>query len=81
MKPSADATPTTVGDGWVSPSKSLVGCVQRLTGDARPELVEQATYQSQSVYMIAIANRAWVVAHGCTAANPEMLASVALPGR
>jgi hypothetical protein len=81
VKPSAGATPTTAGDEWVSPSKSLVGCVLGLTGDAKPELVEQATYQSQSVYMVAMANRAWVVAHGCTAANPEMLASVTLPGR
>jgi hypothetical protein len=81
VKPSAGVTPAPGGYGRVSPSKNLVGCVRLLTKDARPQLVEQATYQSQPVYMIAMANHAWVVERGCTAAHPELLASVALPGR
>lgn len=81
IKPSAGAAPTTGVNRWVSPSKPLVGCVMRLTRNARPELVEQASYQSRPAYMIAMANHAWMVERGCTAANPELLASVALPGR
>ncbi|HEX6454054.1 MAG TPA: hypothetical protein VF060_31905 [Trebonia sp.] len=81
VKPSAGVTPVTGGDRRVSPSESLVGCVRLLTNGTQPQLVEQATYQSQLVYMIAIANHAWVVGRGCTAAHPELLASVALPGR
>jgi hypothetical protein len=76
------ASPGTPGSaGRVSPPKQLIGCVMRLTRDTRPELVEQATYQSQPVYMIVIANYAWVVERGCTATNLELLATVALPGR
>ena len=63
------------------PSQSLVGCVTRLLGHTKPALVEQATYQSVPVYMIAMADHAWVVARDCTAANPQVLASVALPAR
>lgn len=81
VEPSAGVTPAPGGDRWVSPPKSLVGCAKVLTRVAKPELVEQATYQSQPVYMIAMANHAWVVERGCTAAHPELLASVALPGR
>lgn len=62
------------------PSPTLVGCVSGLLGHAKPALVEQATYQSRPVYMIARADRAWVVARDCTAANPQVIASVALPG-
>ena len=78
VKPSAGA-PTAGADRRVFPSKSLVGCVMRLTRRARPELVEQAAYQSRPAYMVAEANHAWVVERGCTAAHLELLASVALP--
>jgi hypothetical protein len=81
VKPSTGVTPAPGGGRWVSPPESLVGCAKFLTRDAKPELVEQATYQSQPVYMIAMADHAWVVERGCTAAHPELLASVALPGR
>lgn len=63
----------------ISPSRPLVGCVMRLTGHAAPTLVEEATYQSRPVYVIAVSGRAWVVPRDCTPANPAELASVALP--
>lgn len=62
----------------VSPSKSLVGCVTLLDGGAEPTLVEEASYQSQPAYVIAIPTRAWVVARDCTPARLAVLASVAL---
>lgn len=71
-----------VGGDRISPSKSLVGCVTRLASGSRLALVEEASYQSQPAYVIVTPARAWVVARGCTAADPAMLASVALsPGR
>jgi hypothetical protein len=63
------------------PPKPLVGCVTSLLGQTKPALVEQATYQSLPVYMIAVTDRAWVVSRDCTAANSLILASVALPAR
>jgi hypothetical protein len=61
-----------------APSQSLIGCVMRVTDDARPELVERARYQSRPAYVIAKQTRAWVVPTTCTAANPAVLASVPL---
>jgi len=60
------------------PSASLAACALHLTGQARPGLVDRATYQGKPVYVIAVANWAWVVGPGCTASNPELMASVGL---
>jgi hypothetical protein len=62
----------------VAPSQALVGCVLHLTGDVAPKLVNLATYQSAQVYVIAVADKAWVVGTGCTAARPALITSVEL---
>ena len=61
-----------------APSAQLAGCVRHLTGQVRPSLVDRAKYQGKPAYVIAVANRAWVVGTGCTASNPELIASVGL---
>jgi hypothetical protein len=68
------------GSGTASevPPPSLVGCVMRVTDDARPELVELARYQARPAYVIALQTRAWVVPTTCTAADPAVLTSVPL---
>lgn len=70
------------GDDQIAPTAALVGCVARLADGARLILVEEASYQSRPVYVIATAGHAWVVARQCTRSDPAVLASVALsPGR
>jgi hypothetical protein len=59
-------------------SAQLSACVLHLTGQMSPRLVDRATYQGKPAYVIAVANRAWVVGTGCTASNPELIASVGL---
>jgi len=61
-----------------APSAQLRACVLHLTGQNRPSLVDRATYQGKPAYVIAVTNRAWVVGTGCTASNPELIASVGL---
>jgi hypothetical protein len=61
-----------------TPSAQLSACVLHLTGQLRPSLVDRATYQGKPAYVIAVTNRAWVVGTGCTASNPELIASVGL---
>ena len=61
-----------------APSAQLSACVLHLTGQMRPSLVDRATYQGKPAYVIAVTNRAWVVGIGCTASNPELIASVGL---
>jgi hypothetical protein len=61
-----------------APSAQLSACVLHLTGRMRPSLVDRATYQGKPAYVIAGTNRAWVVGTGCTASNPELIASVGL---
>jgi hypothetical protein len=61
-----------------TPSAQLSACVLHLTGQRRPSLVDRATYQGKPAYVIAVTNRAWVVGTGCTASNPELIASVGL---
>jgi hypothetical protein len=61
-------------------SKALMGCVDRLTGDARPSLVDRATYAGKPAYIIAVPGRVWVVGLGCTAANTELVTTTALTG-
>jgi hypothetical protein len=66
------------GTASQAPPPSLVGCVLRVTDDARPELVELARYQARPAYVIASRTRAWVVPTTCTAGDPAVLASVPL---
>ena len=61
-----------------APSAQLSACVLHLTGQMRPSLVDRATYQGKPAYVIAVTNWAWVVGTGCTASNPELIASVGL---
>jgi hypothetical protein len=61
-----------------APSAQLSACVLHLTGQRRPSLVDRATYQGKPAYVIAVTNRAWVVGTGCTANNPQLIASVGL---
>jgi hypothetical protein len=61
-----------------APSAQLRACVLHLTGQMRPSLVDRATYQGKPAYVIAVTNWAWVVGTGCTASNPELIASVGL---
>jgi hypothetical protein len=61
-----------------APSAQLSACVLHLTGQTRPSLVDRATYQGKPAYVIAVPNWAWVVGTGCTASNPELIASVGL---
>ena len=61
------------------PSTSLIGCVERVTENVLPKLVDQATYDGKAAYVIAVSDHAWVVGPGCTASNPDVIASVVLP--
>jgi hypothetical protein len=60
------------------PSGQLVGCVLNLTRGAQPALVQLATYQAESAYVIAVPGRAWVVHPSCTAAKPALITTIAL---
>jgi hypothetical protein len=48
-----------------SPPAQLATCVLHLTKGARPSLVDSATYQGKSAYVIAVPDHAWVVGPGC----------------
>ncbi|HET6193610.1 MAG TPA: hypothetical protein VFE59_42155 [Trebonia sp.] len=74
-RPAKTAAPPAAG---AAPSAQLSACVLHLTGQMRPSLVDRATYQGKPAYVIAVPNRAWVVGTGCTASNPELIASVGL---
>lgn len=63
-----------------TPTSALEGCVSHLTHGLSPRLVDRATYQGDSAYIIASSSRVWVVRLGCTAANPELVTSVPLAG-
>lgn len=75
---SGQASASSGGTASEVPPSSLIGCVMRVTDDARPELVERARYQARPAYVIAAQTRAWVVPTTCTAADPAVLASVPL---
>jgi hypothetical protein len=45
-------------------------------GPSEAELIDLATCQSEQVYIIAVADEAWVVGIGCTAARPALITSV-----
>jgi hypothetical protein len=75
--PAASASATSVA---AVPSPALRGCVLHLTGGVIPRLVDRATFQGEPAYVIASSSRVWVVGLGCTAAKPELVASVPLAG-
>jgi hypothetical protein len=75
--PAASASATSVA---AAPSAALRGCVLHLTDGVIPRLVDRATYQGEPAYVIASSSRVWVVGLGCTAAKPELVASVPLAG-
>jgi hypothetical protein len=79
--PSASASAgASIANGTAGASAALAGCVNRLTGDVRPSLVDRATYAGRPVYVIAVPARAWVVGLGCSAASTELITSVSLAG-
>ena len=73
--PLASAAPTSP-----APTAQLRACVLKVTGGVIPELVDRATYQGTHAYVIATSRRVWVVGLGCTAAQPQVIASVPLAG-
>jgi hypothetical protein len=82
--PMATKAPVTNGSNSEGASslstEGLRGCVSHLTGGAVPRLVDRATYQGEAAYVIAISSRVWVVGLGCTAANPQLIATAPLAG-
>lgn len=66
------------GGGFFSPTTALTGCVLHLTNNVTPSLVDEASYQSKPVYVIALPDRVWVVGRGCTADNSELVVSIVL---
>jgi hypothetical protein len=75
--PAASASATSVA---AAPSPTLRGCVLHLTDGVIPRLVDRATFEGEPAYVIASSSRVWVVGLGCTAAKPELVASVPLAG-
>jgi hypothetical protein len=61
-----------------APSATLTACVLHLTRNVRPSLVDRATYQGKPAYVIAVADRVWVVGLGCTASDPDLITSARL---
>ena len=79
--PSATSAPVSSASPTSSaPTAQLRACVLKVTGGVLPQLVDRATYQGTPVYVIASSNRVWVVGLGCTAARPQVIASVPLAG-
>lgn len=74
-KPASGTVANPVG---YTPSAALSACVLHLTGQVKPSLVDWATYQGKPAYVIAVANRAWVVGPGCTVSDPELVTSTGL---
>ncbi len=79
--PSATSAPVSSASPTSSaPTAQLRACVLKVTGGVLPQLVDRATYQGTPVYVIASSSRVWVVGLGCTAARPQVIASVPLAG-
>jgi hypothetical protein len=79
-KPSGTGRQSSGSSGGLPPSQPLIGCVEHVTGNVPPKLVDQATYEGKDAYVIAVSDYAWVVGPGCTASNSDLITSVALPG-
>jgi hypothetical protein len=65
------------GGGFFS-SAALTQCVFHLTNNVTPSLVDEASYQGEPVFVIALPDWVWVVGRGCTASNPQLVVSAAL---
>jgi hypothetical protein len=77
----APSSPTfSVSTANSAPTAQLHACVLAVTGGVPPKLVDRATYQGTPAYVIATSSHVWVVGLGCTAARPQVLASVPLAG-
>jgi hypothetical protein len=76
---SASGRAAASGSAGSAPSQTLARCVLHLTGNAPPRLVDKATYEGIPAYVIATADKAWVVGRGCTASHPDPITSVTLP--
>lgn len=74
----AAGSATSIPSAFAAPNSALDGCVLRVTGGVQPSLVDEATYQGQPAYVIAVPARAWVVERGCTASRPAIITTVAL---
>ena len=75
----AAVSAASVAGAGARPSARLLGCVLHLAG-VTPELVDRASYQGTAAYVIATTSRVWVVGPGCSAAQPELIATVARAG-
>jgi hypothetical protein len=64
--------------GLPAVTSRLRACVLHFT--AHPRLIDRATYQGTPVYVIAGSSHVWVVGLECTAARPDLIASVSLAG-
>ena len=78
--PSPPPSATSASLSSLAPTARLRACVLAVTGGVSPKLVDQATYQGKPAYVIASSSHVWVVGLGCTAARPQVLASVPLAG-
>ncbi len=82
----AGSAPAHPGGAHALPSLGLPGCVHTVTGGQRPRLVDLARYQGRPATIIVVAAsgttpaHAWVVGTGCSATQPDVLASIPLPG-
>jgi hypothetical protein len=80
--PSAGASSTSTSNsdngGGFFATTALAGCVLHLTNNETPTFVDEATYQSEPVYVIAVPDHVWVVGRGCTASNPELITTLDL---
>lgn len=75
----ATVSAATLAGAGTRPSAQLLGCVLHLAR-VDPELVDRASYQGTAAYVIASANRVWVVGLSCSAAQPELIVSVPRAG-
>jgi hypothetical protein len=78
--PSPPPSATSASSPSSAPTAQLRACVLTVTGGASPQLVDRATYQGTPAYVIASSSHVWVVGLGCTAARPQVIASVPLAG-
>jgi hypothetical protein len=78
--PSSTLSATSAALSSSAPTAQLRACVLKVTGGVVPALVDRATYQGTPAYVIASSSRVWVVGLGCSAARPQVIASVPLAG-
>ncbi len=78
---SATSAPQTLAPQTFAPQTLTVQlreCILKVTGGMPLLLVDRASYQGTPAYMIASSSHVWVVGLGCTAARPQVMASVPL---